>query len=329
MNFKLIFLIFCLVWGSCTRKPVKPAPVGEVKIIRLDRQLFALDHENPDIYQLAGRDSAFLKIYFGGVLRLGKWEDPELPRFVSLFLRDTVIREVYDSVSREYPDLQHQEKELTGAFGRYKSYFPGCQLPRLYAYISGFNQSVVVDSNVLGVSLDNYLGEDCIFYKMLATPVPAYICRRMTAREMVRDILYGWLSAEYPFLPQQNDLLSGLIYQGKLIYLLEKILPAYAPERLFGYTPEQWKWCRDNEEGIWEFLVGNEYLFDKGQTVFRKYLNEAPYSSGMPAESPGRAVVWCGYRIIQEYVRKTGCDLNGLMGEQDYHKILRQAAYRP
>lgn len=76
-------------------------------------------------------------------------------------------------------------------------------------------------------------------------------------------------------------------------------------------------------------MVDNEYLFENQQMLFRKYLNEAPFSSGMPQESPGKAVVWCGYQIVREYLRKKDCTLQELMEEQDYHKILRGAAYRP
>ena len=61
-----------------------------------------------------------------------------------------------------------------------------------------------------------------------------------------------------------------------------------------------------------------------------KYLNDAPFTSGMPVESPGRAVVWTGYSIVGKYMQKNkNVSLERLMAEQDYHKILREAGYRP
>ena len=60
-----------------------------------------------------------------------------------------------------------------------------------------------------------------------------------------------------------------------------------------------------------------------------KYLNDAPFTSGMPSDSPGRTVVWTGFRIVEKYMKKTGASLEELMQEQDYHKILRVAGYRP
>lgn len=327
--FRIICIIFLGLTLACTSGRKSTDRSNEFTIVRFERHLFALDHASPDISKLAAEDAAFLKLYVGGVLQLGKVGDPELPGLLSLFLQDSIILEVYDSVALAYPDMEMQEKELAGAFVHYAGYFPAKAIPTVYTYISGFNQSVVVDSNLIGISLDNYLGENCVFYKILATPIPRYICRRMTGREIVRDALYGWGSAEFPFHPDRLDLLSGIIYQGKLIYLLEKLLPDYEQERLFGYTKEQMEWCRDNEGDIWKFMVDNEYLFENQQMLFRKYLNEAPFSSGMPAESPGKAVVWCGYQIVRAYVKKENCSLEELMAEQDFHKILRRSGYRP
>ncbi len=329
MKFKIIGIIFLgFIWACHSGR--KSVERGEgVEIVRFDRHLFALNHASPDVQSMDARDLVFFRLYVEGVLQLGKADDPELQELLSLFLQDSIIGEVYDSVALKYPDMRLQEKELSEAFHNYRKYFPEKGVPEVYTYISGFNQSVVVDSNLIGISLDNYLGEDCVFYKMLATPIPRYITRRMTEDEIVRDALYGWLNAEYPFRPGHLDLLSGIIYQGKIIYFLEKLLPDYEKERLFGYTPEQLEWCRNSEGSIWAFMVDNEYLFENQQMLFRKYLNEAPFSSGMPPESPGKAVVWCGYQIVREYVRKKGCTLQELMEEQDYHKILRGAAYRP
>ena len=73
----------------------------------------------------------------------------------------------------------------------------------------------------------------------------------------------------------------------------------------------------------------NDYLFSTQQRLIMKYLNDAPFTSGMPVESPGKTVVWTGYQIVKKYMDKTEISLEALMQEQDYHKILRVAGYRP
>lgn len=330
MKFLFTCIIFlCLITGC--RESGRP-DVGkwrqERKILRLDRDLFALDANAPDVESIHRKYGRYFDVYATGVLQLGQVCDTLFPHLLSLFLQDTVIREVYDTVATRYPELTAQEKDLSDAWAYYAYYFPDKVIPQVYAHISGFNQSVVVDSAEVGISLDNYLG-DCVFYSMLAVPVPMYARRKMTGEDMVRDIMTGWFNAEFVFRPQKNDFISGMIYQGKIVSLLRRVLPDYDFARVLGFSPEQLEWCENNESRIWSFLIENDFLFSTQQKLMLKYLNDAPYTSGMPVESPGRAVVWSGWRIVEEYMRKTEITLPELMREQDYHKILRIAAYRP
>lgn len=330
MKFLFTCIIFlCLVSGC--RESGRP-DVGKWrqkrKILRLDRDLFALDANAPDVESIYRKYGRYFDVYATGVLQLGQVSDTLFPHLLSLFLQDTVIREVYDTVATRYPELTAQEKDLSDAWAYYAYYFPEKVIPQVYAHISGFNQSVIVDSAEVGISLDNYLG-DCVFYSMLAVPVPMYARRKMTGEDMVRDIMTGWFNAEFVFRPQKNDFISGMIYQGKIVSLLRRVLPDYEFARVLGFSPEQLEWCENNESRIWSFLIENDFLFSTQQKLMLKYLNDAPYTSGMPVESPGRAVVWSGWRIVEEYMKKTEITLPELMQEQDYHKILRIAAYRP
>ena len=249
---------------------------------------------------------------------------------MALFLIVLVWLLVAVTVAIRYTDISDLEKQFSQAWAYYRYYFPQHTLPEVYTHISGFNQSIIVDSAAIGISLDNYLGKDCIFYSMLAVPVPVYARQKMTREDIVRDALTGWLTVEFVFRPLKNDLISGMIYQGKIMYLLQQILPEEKGYRLLGFTAEQEEWCRNNEEQIWRFLIENDYLFSTQQRIMTKYLNDAPFTSGMPVESPGRAVVWTGYRIVGKYMqKKKNVSLERLMAEQDYHKILREAGYRP
>ncbi|MDR0982604.1 MAG: hypothetical protein LBM07_05105 [Culturomica sp.] len=323
-KFFFISIVFLLLVG-CGEK-VSPV---EMNIVRFDKILFSLNHEHPDIKTISSDDYPFFNMYAIGVLQMPDVNSPEFPELLSLFLTDSTINIINDSVEHAYPQMDMQERELSSAFGYYKHYFPFATLPKVYSCISGLNQSIITDSVMIGIGLDNYLGEDYIFYRLLAEPVPKYIRKKMTANHIVRDVIYGWLTASYPFHPEKLDLISGMIYQGKICYLMEKLLPAYSQERIFNFDKTQLHWCKDNEVEMWEFLLSGELIFNNTPFVLNKYLNDAPFSSGMPQESPGRAVVWSGYRIIRQYVDNSGASLSDLMQEQDYHKILRLSKYRP
>lgn len=318
-------LMLAVIIAACTGD----AETEMVRFRRFDKTLFSLDRSNPDLSQLESCDMTFLSLYADGVLRLGRPGQPNFNHYLSLFLSDTTIREIADSVFVHYPSMESQERDLSKACALVRKYFSKMRIPNFYTHISGFNQSVIVDTAVLSVSLDAYLGENCPFYKMLAVPEPSYMRRYMTEDNIVRDIMYGWMSSEFVYRPKQNDLVSGMIYQGKLMYLLELLLPDYTKERRFKFTEAQMQWCEGNEGAMWNFVIENGYLFDSSQMIFRKYLNDAPFSSGMPSASPGRAIYWNGYQIIRAYEEKTDCTLDELMSEQDYHKIMRISSYHP
>lgn len=331
MKFHIIGIILgvCLCGCHSGQRPDVKHLIRKVEIKRLDRDVFSLDPTRPDLSSLYGKYGAYFDTYTAGVLNLGTHSDPDFVRLLGLFLRDSVMREVADSVAVAYPDMGRQEEQLAKAWAYYAWYFPHRTIPKVYAHISGFNQSVVVDSAAIGISLDNYLGEKCVFYSMLAVPVPMYARKKMTGNDIVRDVLAGWCQSEFPFRPQKNDLLSGMIYQGKITYLLERLFPDEPQDWLLGFTLEQEEWCRENETQIWSFWIENDYLFTTQQRVMMKYLNDAPFTSGMPVESPGKTAGWSGYRIVRKYMDKTDVTLEELMQEQDYHKILRVAGYRP
>ncbi len=324
-------LIGSFMLGGCKDRKVPDVSslLQPVEIGRLDMELFRLDTLLPDVLVLKNKYGRYWDAYTAGVLNLGTVADSDFMNVFPLFIKDRVMREVADSVALAFPDMKDQEEELSRAFAYYAYYFPGYLIPRVYTHISGFNQSVIVDSAIVGIGLDNYLGEHCIFYNMLAVPVPVYARKKMTGDDIVRDVLSGWICSEFPFRPVKNDLISGMIYQGKVAYLLEKLFPLRAVHWLLGFTPEQEKWCEDNESQIWGFLIENNYLFTTQQKVVMKYLNDAPYTSGMPLESPGKTVVWTGFQIVRKYMEKEPGGMEELMKEQDYHKILRVSGYRP
>jgi len=64
--------------------------------------------------------------------------------------------------------------------------------------------------------------------------------------------------------------------------------------------------------------------------MIRKFTGEAPFTSYFTEDSPGRAVVWTGFRIIERYMRNNpGVTLKELMEMSDCQAILTGAKYKP
>lgn len=303
-----------------------------IEIKRLEKDLFSLgpDEIRGAIPGLKNKYDDFLRL-FSYVINTGDIEDPSFADFLVRFCTDKLNNEVYATVMKLYPDISPIEDGLTEAFRHYLYYFPGNKVPAVYTCITGFNNSIITGDSVLGIGLDRYLGADCDFYRRLE--IYKYLAERMTPENIVPDCIYGWGSSEWDFsalhYPADN-VLSEMIHEGKLKYYEKCMLPEADDAIIFGFTKDQFKFCRNNENQMWQYLVENDLLFNTDQLTIRKFTGEAPFTSYFTNESPGRAAVWIGFRIVESYMMKNpDISLDQLMKNIDVQLILEKAKYNP
>jgi hypothetical protein len=295
-----------------------------IEIQRLDRDIFDLSADS-----LHNKYGIFLDYYTEGILDIGNQCDSLFPEYLELFRSDSIVRVAYADVNKTYPDLKNLTDKLTVAFKYYRHYFPDKHIPKVYTYISGFNQSVVLTDSVLAIGLDKYLGADYELYGSLR--FHKYLTQNMYPEKIVSDYIETWIGNIWELNSRKNnDLISRMLFEGKIIYATKMILPDEPDSRIFGFTPAQLLWCRNNEKTMWVTLIENKLLFSTNQFTIGKLTDLAPYTSEFTAESPGRACNWIGYNIIVQYMKNnphlTLCEL---MDNDDYHKILEQARYKP
>jgi hypothetical protein len=155
----------------------------------------------------------------------------------------------------------------------------------------------------------------------------------MTRSDIVPDCIYGWGASawEYSVIGYKADnVLARMIHEGKLKYYQKCMLPDITDDILFGFTPDQAKFCNNNEDQMWQYLLEHDLLFVTDQLVIRKLTGEAPFTTYFTDDSPGRAAVWIGFRIVESYMMKNpGVDLEALMKDTDIQSILEKARYSP
>ncbi len=240
-----------------------------------------------------------------------------------------MILNVKSIAEKEFTDFKKTEKELNKAFKYYQFHFPEKELPTIYVYISGFNQSVVTSENIIGISLDKYLGRNCRYYKQLST-TPQYKILNMHKKKIVPDVAYAWASAEYGDKNEATNLIGNMIHQGKLMYFVDALLPDTPDSLKIGYTAKQLDFCRNNEAEMWQYLVEKKMLFSNKRMDIIRYINDGPTTSGFPRQSPARAGVWIGWQIVRQYMKKyPETTLKQLMQNNDYQQILNDSEYLP
>jgi hypothetical protein len=230
-----------------------------------------------------------------------------------------------------YPDLKNIEKELNVAFRHYRYYFPHKKIPGVYTCITGFNESIITGDSVLGIALDKYLGSASKYYPGLQ--IYKYQAARMNSFNIVPDCIYAWASSEWNYKDMgyaTDNVLTEMIHEGKLLYFVKSMLPDHDENLIFGFNAGQMKFCKNNENQMWQYLVEHNLLFSSDQLTKRKLTGEAPFTFYFSKESPGRAAVWTGFRIIESYMRNNkNNSLEGLMKNTDIQGILEKARYNP
>jgi hypothetical protein len=331
----LLLLITSIIACSCKKNHYKVNTSSirvEIKIKRLEKDLFSLSPEEivPSIPGLKKKYGKFLQL-FSYVINTGDINDSSFGDFLLRFCSDKQNNEVYSLTMKKFPDVTPIENDLNEAFKHYLYYFPGKNVPQVVTCIAGFNNSIITGDSLLGIGLDRYLGADCEYYPRLN--IYKYIAARMTPENIVPDCMYGWAASEWDFSTLKypaDNVLSEIIHEGKLKYFEKCMLPEMSDELVFGFTPEQMKFCRSNESQMWQYLVENNLLFNTEQFTIRKLTGEAPFTGYFGKESPGRAAVWIGFRIVESYMmRNSSSKIEDMIKNTDIQGILEHAKYSP
>ena len=328
----LIIILPILVFIGCKSNSLKISVSGidlEISVIRFEQELFDMNLDNvpESTKELNSKYQHFLSL-FSYVTNIGDPDDPVFADFLMAFLTNRMNNEIYLKSQEIFSDIDFLEKELTLAFKHYKYYFPEKTIPEIYTFISGFNSSIIIDTNILGIGIDRYLGTDYKYYPRLGLPL--FIRENMYPGKIPSDCMYSWGSTEFQFGEAKDNVLNNIIYQGKLSYFVKAMLPDESNHIIMGFSPEQYGWCVENEKQMWSYLIENKLLFDTDHLAIRKLVGEGPFTNYFPRESPGRAAVWLGMQIVSKYMKNSpNTSLPELMNESDYQKILMVSKYDP
>jgi hypothetical protein len=223
--------------------------------------------------------------------------------------------------------VQDTENQMFDAYAFLHCNFPKIQLPQLYFFVSGCNLSVFQEGNFAGIGADLYLGSDYPLYQKLSYH---YLIQNMKPENIPIDISTAILSKNFLMESKSNRLIDYILYNGKLLYLLSKMLPKQTEENISGYTAEQLAWCKKYERDVWALMIEKKHLFSIDLQLIETYINDAPFTQSVSQDSPGRLGSWIGWQIVKNYVKNNdNIDIQQLAAENDYQKILEKSKYKP
>ena len=203
----------------------------------------------------------------------------------------------------------------------------------MISFLSGFAVQTPIGNNYIGIGLDMFLGADSKFYPALRQSIPMYISRRFTPENITPRVMEVFVREDlYPERDEDRSLLAKMVYNGKILYCLDALLPETADSLKIGYTQAQLDWCNNYESSIWAYFLNENLLYETDYLRIQKYLTEAPFTPGVGEgnESSPKLGVWTGWQIVKAYMeRNPETSLKQLLEERDPQKILTGSKYKP
>ena len=124
---------------------------------------------------------------------------------------------------------------------------------------------------------------------------------------VARTLAEDWVR-ENLNIASKNDavLLDKILREGQTLACMRWLLPEIHDTLLLGYSAAQWKWIKNNQDQVWRDLVSQDLLFSGDPATLSRYLNDGPFSSGYPQQSPPALGLFIGDAVVQKWIQSDG-----------------------
>lgn len=328
--------------GGCNQSKSREKPdvsniKAEVRLLRFDRDLRGFADKDFEVHrqEMMNTYGPFYDFYITQFINNAQPPGDTAPvkkELIQQFIADPYIRRLQDSIDKYFSDTKEIEEELSQSMKYFKYYFPQITIPQAIAVNSGFTLSAFTyDEQYLGIGLDMYLGDQNPDYD--SAGIYQYMRHKMKKGYITRnsmEALYNLYFGEEQF-SRGKTLLTAMAEKGKKMYFLSYVLPDAPDSLLLGFTAAQTLWCEQNEYEIWKFLNDKDILYKDDYMDQKRYLDEGPTTTGMPAEAPGNIGSWIGLQMVRKYVKEAGgkVPLSELILKYDPKTIAAKSKYRP
>lgn len=293
-----------------------------VQITRLEKPFFQITRP-ADAVAFLHREPLFARQF---LLRRQYPSDSLLARQLTTLATNEGLRKLGQDVAQTFGDLQPEQALLRTAFQHVKHYFPDFHEPRVYTFVSGLSQDLLVNDSLMVLGLDFFAGPKASY----RPNVPGYILKRYRRPYLVPQAV---LQVANKYLKQNfadRTLLNQMVQLGKAYYFLERVLPCTPDSLKIGFSQRELAAADYNEARIWLHFVTKKLLYENQPFVVQKYVGERPRVPEIGKECPGRIGAWVGWQIVRAYMAENpAVTLPQLLAETDPQKILTGSKYKP
>jgi len=266
------------------------------------------------------------ELYITRFLEEGSAHDPMIGEYlVRRSKTDPLMIEVLPKIQSQFSDFSKYKAEIEEGLKHCKYYFPDTSLPdNIVTFFSYFNAPAMVVNNDLCISIEMYLGpENESVKKLPVQDFPQFFKNKLDEKYLVGNAIKAWLLERF-YLHTGNEFLDKVVAAGKIMYLMDAMLPEVSEGIKMGYSEEEILWAKTNEVMVWEQMVVQEILYSKDDVLEASWINDGPNTKGLPAESPSKMGVWMGWQMVKDFMASNPeTTLTELVNEPNAKRILK------
>ncbi len=251
---------------------------------------------------------------------------------------DVLADRIYNVINDPYIDTLYKEavesydlnstvfkEELETGISNLSTYYPDRPVPRFQTLVTGLYNDLYIDNRNVIIGIDYFIGEDATYKPV---DIPQYILRRYNYKHLPPTIL-KFMTRDLAIAGRENTLLSEMIDFGKIYYFISLLLPCTPDHLVIGFTEEEIKEVKANQEIVWASLIENEALYETSEFTKQKFLGERPNVYEIGEKCPGRIGAWVGWEIVKSYAAETGISVQDILSDDNHHEMFSRSKYKP
>ena len=261
IHYILVLMVLALCGCEWKLSPNNNGKEGDaVAVERYDR-IESLYLTTGDFSALQQRNTEYpmqTRALIEDVLKIGRVNDPEINSKFLQFFQDITLQSPINEVEHQYANMDDINKELNSSFRRLKKAIPGIDIPEVYTQIGALDQSIVVGNDMVGISLDKYLGAD---YHLYLKYYPKSQREQMVRSMIVPDCLVFYLLSLYP-MPHGNGMsqMECDVHIGKIMWVVNRLVDRHVFKG--EYVSLVAKYMKRHKNGTIAWLLNNDNCKD-------------------------------------------------------------------
>jgi len=232
---------------------------------------------------------------------------------------DSLVLDVSKLWDSDLPEIKNAKTTLFEVISRYQSlqkYTDTSSLTNtsnvrksfaIIGMVGLFQYQTALTDSSLWLGLDMFMDEDYRYYPGVEH-LYEYQRRRTAPRYMpvsvARTLAEDWVRENLNIVSKNEAiLLDQILREGQTLACMRWLLPETHDTLLLGYSAAQWKWIKNNQDQVWRDLVSQDLLFSGDPATLSRYLNDGPFSSGYPQQSPPALGLFIGDAVVQKWIQ--------------------------